>query len=69
VKKFLQPNIGKTGRLIRAGIGIGFLVAAVAAYRLHWLASFGFAVGGLFCLFEATRGWCVARACGIKTRW
>ncbi len=24
-------------------------------------------LGGL-CLFEALRGWCFARACGIKTR-
>jgi len=24
---------------------------------------------GAFCLFEAARGWCMARACGVKTRW
>jgi hypothetical protein len=29
----------------------------------------GLAAGGVFCLFEALRGWCVARACGLKTRW
>ncbi len=69
MKKLLQPNIGKTGRLIRAGIGLGLLVAAVVAYRLHWLASVGLGIGGVFCLFEATRGWCLARACGLKTRW
>jgi len=26
------------------------------------------AVLGVFVLFEALRGWCVMRACGIKTR-
>jgi len=26
------------------------------------------AVSGGFVLFEALRGWCVLRACGIKTR-
>jgi hypothetical protein len=29
----------------------------------------GLAAGGVFCLFEALRGWCAARACGLKTRW
>jgi hypothetical protein len=27
------------------------------------------AVLGVFCLYEATRGWCLLRACGIKTKW
>jgi uncharacterized membrane protein YedE/YeeE len=26
-------------------------------------------LAGLFALFEAVRGWCIVRACGIKTRW
>jgi len=25
--------------------------------------------GGGFAWFEAARGWCVMRACGIKTKW
>ena len=69
MKSFFKPNISRTGRFIRAGIGLVFLVAAVLAYRLHWLATVGLAVGGVFCFFEATRGWCLARACGVKTRW
>jgi len=69
MKGHFQPNIGKTGRIIRALIGLTLLVAAFAAWRVHWLASAGFAAGGVFCLFEAMRGWCFARACGIKTRW
>jgi len=27
------------------------------------------AMNGAFGLFEATRGWCMARACDAKTRW
>lgn len=69
MKKLFQPNIGKTGRIIRASIGLGLLVAAAAVHRNHWLACAGLMIAGLFCLFEATRGWCVARACGLKTRW
>jgi hypothetical protein len=69
MKKLLQPNIGRTGRLIRGLIGLALLGVAVAVHPLHWLASTGIALGGLFCLFEALRGWCIARACGVKTRW
>jgi hypothetical protein len=27
-----------------------------------------FAGIGIFVLFEAVRGWCLARACGVKTK-
>ncbi len=69
MKKLFQPNISKTGRLIRAVLGLMLLGAAVVLHRVHGLASVGFVVSGAFCLFEALRGWCVARACGVKTRW
>ena len=69
MKKLFQPNIGRTGRIIRGLIGVALLVSSVAAWRVHWLAGVGLAAGGVFCLFEALRGWCVARACGLKTRW
>ena len=69
MKKLFQPNIGRPGRIIRALIGLTLLGLAVAAWRWHWLASAGLAAGGGLCLFEAARGWCVARACGVKTRW
>lgn len=69
MKKFFQPNLGNTGRLLRAATGLALMGLAVAAWRWHWLASAGLAAGGVFCLFEAARGWCVARACGLKTKW
>lgn len=69
MRKFFQSNITKAGRIIRALIGLVMLVAAVLAYRIHWVACVGLTVGGVFCLFEAKRGWCIARACGIKTHW
>jgi hypothetical protein len=69
--KLLFPrNITSTGRLIRFFIGCGFAASAVGAWLggIRWLAGL-LAVGAAFTWFEAARGWCVARACGIKTRW
>ncbi len=65
---FLRPNIDTKGRVIR---GTGALVLGVAAF-LTWPHSTagGIALGAsaLFLGFEAARGWCVARACGVKTK-
>jgi hypothetical protein len=63
-----RPNISRAGRLIRLGIafmlaGGGFLLLETA----KWAAVILF-LSAAFVLFEALRGWCVMRACGIKTR-
>lgn len=68
MKRFFSPNITGTGRLARGlgamlllvGAGFGFTVSL-------WLGAV-LAVSGGFVLFEALRGWCALRACGIKTR-
>ena len=68
MKPLFARNISNTGRIVRGlgalalliGSGFGFFVSV-------WLGA-GLAVGGVFVLFEALRGWCVMRACGIKTR-
>jgi hypothetical protein len=69
MKTLFQPNIGKTGRLLRAGIGLVLLALAAVAWRWHEVAGAGLVAAGVFCLFEAARGWCIARACGLKTKW
>jgi len=68
MKPFFSRNIDNPGRLVR---GLGALLLLVGA-------GFGFTVSvwlglellaaGVFVGFEALRGWCVMRACGIKTR-
>ena len=68
MKPLFSSNIGKTNRLARSlgalallvGAGFGFCVAV-------WLVAVVAGLGG-FVLFEALRGWCVMRACGIRTR-
>jgi hypothetical protein len=70
MKKFFTRNLTTTGRLVRFGLGCGFFAGAAAAWfaEFRWLAGL-LGVGGAFIWFEAARGWCVARACGVKTRW
>ena len=46
--------------LVLAGIGLGIL-------WIWWLGLI-VAVAGAFMMYEGSRGWCFARACGIKTR-
>ncbi len=68
MKRRLNPNIGTLGRLVRGLAGAGSLGGAFCAYRVApWLAA-ALGLSGLFMLFEAARGWCALRACGLKTR-
>ena len=68
MKRFLAPNINARGRMVRAVYG-GVMIA-IGVLALNWSIVAGvvlLALGGLG-LLEALRGWCVLRACGIKTR-
>jgi uncharacterized membrane protein len=67
---FFARNIDGRGRLVRGVLGLLLLVTGlVLAWRLEpkWPAVITFVSGG-FVLFEALRGWCVMRACGVRTR-
>lgn len=66
--KFFTPNISRGGRILRATFGVACIVAGlVLGGHSLWLCLALIGVG-LFGLFEAARGWCLARACGIKTK-
>jgi hypothetical protein len=66
--KFFASNIGRRGRLARAALGGVLVVVGIALAWVAWWACVVFLVAGGFTLFEAARGWCLLRACGIKTR-
>jgi len=68
MKKFFSPNIGLRGRIVRGVLG-GLLVIGGVVVRgdKPWAAVVLILSGG-FCCFEAVRGWCIMRACGVKTR-
>ncbi len=70
VKRFFAPNIGRKGRLTRALYGCAMIVAGCLLNRASHpgLAAAAILAGG-FAWLEAARGWCIVRACGIKTRW
>lgn len=66
---FFAPNITGMGRWIRGLTGLACLAGGVyVALSVNgWLGG-GLMVCGLFTLYEAVRGWCVLRACGLKTK-
>ena len=66
MKRF-EPNINSVGRLLRASGGLFFTLGAVLAWPHSHFGATLLAVAALFMFFEAGRGWCAARACGINT--
>ena len=66
--KFFAPNIGRGGRILRAVWGIALVIGAVFASRYAWWACAILLAFAALAFYEASRGWCIARACGIKTK-
>jgi hypothetical protein len=72
----LQRNIDTRGRIARGATGVACLAIAAAiaggasqprSAALHWTCIIALMAAGLFQVFEAAVGWCVARACGLRT--
>jgi hypothetical protein len=68
VSGFFRPNIKRHGRIARGVIGTLCLIAGIILVDFSLWFGLIFVVAGLFAIFEAVRGWCLARACGIKTK-
>ena len=69
MSNFFRPNLKRTGRIARGVIGTLCLIAGIiltTSYEL-WLGLI-FVIAGLFAIYEALSGWCLVRACGIKTK-
>ncbi len=66
---FWTPNIERRGRIFRGIMAVVLFAAAFFAHRegIEWLAVM-LAIAALVGVVEAARGWCVLRACKIKTR-
>jgi len=68
MKKFFAVNIDARGRWIRGSLGVALVVAGLAVCNLNVWAAVSLILSGGFCLYEAVRGWCVMRACGVRTK-
>jgi len=68
VTHFFRPNIKRNGRIARGVIGTICLIAGIVLVDFVLWLGLIFVVAGLFAIYEALRGWCLARACGIKTK-
>jgi hypothetical protein len=67
MRKFFAPNISARGRWARAVWGLGLIGVGIALYSRSRWACFLLGAAGVFALLEAARGWCIMRACGVKT--
>jgi hypothetical protein len=66
MKPFFSPNINRLGRLVRGLGALALFVGAAFGFTI-WLG-IALLTSGCFVAFEAARGWCALRACGIKTK-
>jgi hypothetical protein len=68
MKTLFVRNIDSRGRLVRGAMAVAFFVGAAFLFRHNAAIAAALAFSGAFVLFEALRGWCAFRACGIKTK-
>jgi hypothetical protein len=68
MNRFFTRNIGFHGRLARGVIGTIALIAGIIMADFELWICLVLVSLGLFGIFEAVRGWCLARACGIRTK-
>ena len=68
MKRFFNPNIDRTGRLVRGGMSAALFIGALVAVRYSSVLALILFASGAFVLVEALRGWCALRACGIRTK-
>lgn len=68
MNRFFSPNIGFHGRIFRGVIGTVMLIAGIIMADFELWICLLLVCLGLLAIFEAVRGWCLARACGLKTK-
>ena len=68
VSRFFKPNIIQRGRIARGVIGTICLIGGIITVDFILWVGLILVAAGLFAIYEAMRGWCLARACGIRTK-
>jgi hypothetical protein len=65
---FFAPNISGSGRLLRGLGALILLTGAAFGFTASLWLGIPLLASGVFVAFEAVRGWCLLRACGIRTK-
>jgi len=68
MKPLFSRNIDNKGRLMRGIMALGLFVGAGFGFTVSVWLGVVLLASGVFVAFEALRGWCALRACGIKTK-
>jgi hypothetical protein len=68
MSRFFNRNLDFRGRLVRGVLGGMSLIAGIIVADFNLWVCLSLVVFGLFAIFEAVRGWCLVRACGIRTK-
>ena len=71
----LVCNIDRRGRAFRLAVGIACVLAGAAAVAMAWwlhsvtllVVGIAFVLAGAVCIWQGARGFCIARAMGIRT--
>jgi hypothetical protein len=67
--RFFAPNITRLGRGLRALYGLILLLGGLGLLKYYPVASVFLFCFSAFAFYEALRGWCLLRACGVKTKY
>ncbi|MGB7746691.1 MAG: hypothetical protein WBN75_05310 [Verrucomicrobiia bacterium] len=68
MNRFFKANLDRNGRMARGVMGALCLIAGIILVDFTLWLGLILVVAGLFAIVESVSGWCVARACGIRTR-
>ncbi|MCL4787178.1 MAG: hypothetical protein KJ070_10350 [Verrucomicrobia bacterium] len=68
MSRFFTRNLEFRGRLVRGVLGGLSLITGIILADFHLWVCLGLVALGLFAIFEAVRGWCLMRACGLRTK-
>ena len=68
MKPIFSRNIDNKGRLVRGLGALALLVGAGFGFTVSPWLGLVLLASGAFVAFEALRGWCALRACGIQTK-
>lgn len=68
MKSRFTPNISAKGRIVRGLGALSLLIASGFGFAVSLWLGFFLLLSAIFVAFEAIRGWCLLRACGIKTK-